>query len=410
MKGKYGTYIYWGITALCVIAISIFVGFIFYHFGTIKQGITKIIDILNPILYGALLAFLTAPVYNASYKGLKKAYGKLMKEQKYIHALSGMSATLLCVILVIAVLTAMVWTLIPQLVLSISDMIRTLPESLNRLYFKIVKLLADNPELEQIVRVNYNDFNRKFSSWAQTSFLPNINIYLMEFSSGIISVVRVFLSFLIGVIVMVYLLNIKTTLAAQGKKIVYALLPLKWANAFVEECRYVKLVFSQFIVGKIIDSIIIGIINYIMMNILALPYPFLISAVVGLTNIIPFFGPFVGAIPSAFIILLVSPIQCLQFLVWILILQQIDGNIIGPKILGQTTGLSSFWVLFSIILFGGLFGVAGMVIGVPTWAVFYRLVGNISKTLLKRRELSDQTKHYMDLERIDEESKEYINN
>lgn len=410
MKGKYGTYIYWGITALSVIAISIFVGFIFYHFGTIRQGIIKIIYILNPILYGALLAFLTAPVYNASYRGIKRLYGRVLKEQKHINTFSGMSATLICVILVLAVITAMVWTLIPQLVLSISDMISTLPESLNRFYFKIVKLLADNPDLEQIVRVNYSEFNRRFSTWAETSFLPNINTYLIEFSSGIISIVRVFFSFLIGVIVMVYLLNIKATLAAQGKKIVYALLPLRWANAFIEECRYVKLVFSQFIVGKIIDSIIIGIINYIVMSLLSLPYAFLISTIVGFTNVIPFFGPFIGAIPSAFIILLVSPIQCLQFLVWILILQQIDGNIIGPKILGQTTGLSSFWVLFSIILFGGLFGVAGMVIGVPTWAVFYRLVANISKMLLKRKELSAHTKDYMDLESIDEENKEYIKN
>ena len=189
----------------------------------------------------------------------------------------------------------------------------------------------------------------------------------------------------------------------------YAFLSLNAANRLISEVRYIKAVFSQFIVGKIIDSVIIGIINYIAMSIFKMPYALLISAIVGVTNVIPFFGPFIGAIPSAFIILLISPIQSLQFSVWILILQQIDGNIIGPKILGQTTGLSSFWILFSIILFGGLFGVLGMIIGVPTLAVVYRFLSGKTNEALIKKELPQDTMEYWNLEYINEKSKEFIN-
>ena len=145
------------------------------------------------------------------------------------------------------------------------------------------------------------------------------------------------------------------------------------------------------------------------MLVLSMPYALVISVIVGITNVIPFFGPFLGAIPSAFILLLVSPVQCLKFLVWILILQQLDGNVIGPRVLGQTTGLPSFWILFSILLFGGLFGVAGMIIAVPTWAVIYRWVSRYTNIYLEKKKLSIKTDDYVDLKHIDEESGNYYN-
>ena len=180
------------------------------------------------------------------------------------------------------------------------------------------------------------------------------------------------------------------------------------ANIVVEETRYIKRVFSQFIVGKIIDSLIIGIINYVFMSLIHMKYSLLISVVVGVTNVIPFFGPFIGAIPSIFILLLVSPIQALQFAIWILILQQIDGNIIGPKILGQTTGLPSFWILFSILLFGGIFGIVGMIIGVPTFAIVYRFLSRQSALALAKKDLSTESESYLNLNYIDKETKVYV--
>ena len=207
----------------------------------------------------------------------------------------------------------------------------------------------------------------------------------------------------------IFIYNIKTKLIAQMKKILYAFCPVEFVNGLIEEAIYVKTSFSQFIVGKIIDSIIIGILNYIAMLILSMPYALVISVIVGITNVIPFFGPFLGAIPSAFILLLVSPVQCLKFLVWILVLQQLDGNVIGPRVLGQTTGLPSFWILFSILLFGGLFGVVGMIIAVPTWAVIYRWVSRYTNIYLEKKKLSVKTDDYINLKRIDEESGKYEN-
>ena len=299
--------------------------------------------------------------------------------------------------------------LIPQLFKSVEDMIAAYPRNSQKFYNILDKLLTDNSDIASIVLNYYNEWSKNIEEFIKRVLLPNLSDYIKVFSSGIYSFIREVFNFLVGIMVMVYLLNIKTTLIAQLKKILYAFFPIEFVNGLIEETIYVKTSFSQFIVGKIIDSVIIGILNYIAMLILSMPYALVISVIVGITNVIPFFGPFLGAIPSAFILLLVSPVQCLKFLVWILILQQLDGNVIGPRVLGQTTGLPSFWILFSILLFGGLFGVAGMIIAVPTWAVIYRWVSRYTNIYLEKKKLSIKTDDYVDLKHIDEESGNYYN-
>ncbi len=407
--GRYAKYLYAGITAVSVIGISIIIYFIFREFSVVQSLISKLISILSPILYGAVMAFLMSPVYNKLYEKLSVLFKKIMTNKKTAVSLAKTISTVACILLVLLIVFSLIMMLIPQLIASIREMVNTTPKNLEKLYVAIEKAAKDNPNLESFILDNYYSVVKRFNSWLESSFLPNLNKYIWNFSTGIINIVKIIFSFLIGIMVMVYLLNIKTSLAAQGKKIAYAFLPLRAANRLISEVRYIKIVFSQFIVGKIIDSIIIGLVNYIAISILNMPYALLISAIVGVTNVIPFFGPFIGAIPSAFIILLVSPIQCLQFSVWILILQQVDGNIIGPKILGQTTGLSSFWILFSIILFGGLFGVVGMIIGVPTLAVIYKLLNRKTNEALSKKELSADTMDYWNLEYIKEEDKEFVN-
>ena len=207
---------------------------------------------------------------------------------------------------------------------------------------------------------------------------------------------------------MVYLLNMKEKLITQIKMILYGIFPLKIANKVLDEGRYVHKVFGGFIIGKLLDSLIIGVLCFVLLNFMRMPYVLIVSVIVGVTNVIPFFGPFIGAIPSAFLILLDSPVKCLWFLGFILLLQQFDGNILGPKILGDSTGLSSFWVLFSILLFGGLFGFVGMIIGVPTFAVFYKLLTEFVIWLLGKKKLSANIEKYENLNYIDEENKTYI--
>ena len=194
----------------------------------------------------------------------------------------------------------------------------------------------------------------------------------------------------------------------QAKKTVYAAMDIKRANAFIEDIRFVHRTFGGFISGKLLDSLIIGIICFVCLNWMKMPYVLLVSVIVGVTNVIPFFGPFIGAIPSAFLILLVSPMKCLYFLIFIVLLQQFDGNILGPKILGQSTGLPSFWVLFSILLFGGLFGFVGMIIAVPLFAVIYRLTATYVSSALRKKDLSARTEDYLSLDYIDEENRHYV--
>ena len=213
---------------------------------------------------------------------------------------------------------------------------------------------------------------------------------------------------LIGLIVMIYLLNIKESLSAQGKKFIYSVLPLKSANIVVAEFQFIKKAFSGFIIGKLIDSLIIGILCFILMNLFKLPYELLISVIIGVTNIIPFFGPFIGAIPSFIIIVLQNPVQGLYFLIFVIILQQVDGNIIGPKILGDSTGLSSFWVVFAILVFGGLWGFPGMLLGVPIMAVIYYIVSNVVTYSLKKRGIPATEIDYVNLDRIDKHTNQPV--
>ena len=199
---------------------------------------------------------------------------------------------------------------------------------------------------------------------------------------------------LIGGVSCIYILHERKKFATQGKMIIYSVFKRDTADKVMEEINYTDKMFSGFINGKIIDSIIIGILCFIITSICKIPYALLISVFVGVTNIIPFFGPFIGAIPSALIILMISPLKCLYFIIIIIALQQFDGNILGPKILGNSTGLSSFWVLFSITFFGGIWGFAGMILGVPLFAVFYDIVRKAVKKGLKKRNRMDMYEEY----------------
>ena len=231
--------------------------------------------------------------------------------------------------------------------------------------------------------------------WIRQSVLPNLTGVVSNVSALVISLFVLFKDLLIALIVSGYLLARKDIFSAQSKKIVYSIFSPKVGDLIVAETRNAYRILSGFINGKLLDSLIIGIIALVCCNLFRFPYPALVATIIGVTNIIPFFGPFIGAIPCALLILLVSPIQCIYFVIFILVLQQFDGNILGPKILGDSTGLASFWVLFSILLFGGLFGFAGMVLGVPVFAMFYSVVNRLVRLGLRKHGLPQDTDFYL---------------
>ena len=271
-----------------------------------------------------------------------------------------------------------------------------------------MKMFEDNPTIEQTIMPFYEQAATEFQNWLTTDLVPNMSKIIGELYHGPLKCGHRCQEHTDWRHCHGLFLNIKDTLSAQSKKIVYSLLKLKDANRLVSEVRFAHSVFGGFITGKLLDSLIIGIMCFFAMQFLKMPYVLLVSVIIGVTNVIPFFGPFIGAVPSAFLILLVSPMKCLYFLIFILVLQQFDGNILGPKILGDSTGLPSFWVLFSILLFGGLFGFVGMIIAVPLFAVIYRLTATYVSSALRKKDLSARTEDYLSLDYIDEENKHYV--
>lgn len=398
---RFRLYINWGLTALAVIACSVLFAFALSKVSDIFGVIGMIIKILMPIIYGGVLAYLMLPIYNFTYSLVCKKTVRLFKAQKIRNRIGKMAATLVSLLLLIFVVSGLFWMIIPQILDSILGFQDSLTVYINNLTLWLSKLLQDNPSLEQAIMPHFNEAVMKFQTWMTTDLVPSIYLIIDRVSTGVINIVTVVKNILIGLIVMIYFLNLKGTLCAQSKKIIYGLFQVKTANRIVNEIRFVHRVFGGFITGKLLDSLIIGILCFFGMRFLNMPYVLLISVIIGVTNVIPFFGPFFGAIPSAFLILLVSPLKCLYFLIFVLVLQQFDGNILGPKILGDSTGLPSFWVLFSILLFGGLFGFVGMIIAVPAFAVIYRLVSNYICRRLKRKNLSPRTDDYRLLDHID---------
>ena len=377
------------------------------------MGILRMVaGILAPITYGAVLAYLTAPVYNGAREFCERTLRPSTKSEKKLKRAGKVYGTITSLLLVCVVIFGLLRLLLPQIWESISGLNAALPTYIENLYMWIRKLLEDNPEFESMVLSNLTYVLTEFQDWGRGFFTRMdaewVGTFISSLSSGVMTAVTQVMNALIGLIVMVYLLNIKELLAGQGKKIIYSLFPVKIANDIVSEIRFVHKVFGGFIIGKLVDSLIIGILCFLCLSFMDMPYYLLISVIVGVTNVIPFFGPFIGAIPSAFLVLLVSPMKCLYFLIFILLLQQFDGNILGPKILGDSTGLPSFWVLFSILLFGGLFGFVGMIIGVPTCAVIFDLISKAVRKSLKAKNLSEETEDYLRLDHVDEESGKFI--
>ena len=405
---RFKNYIYWGTTALAVIALSVAFGFFLSRFELVSGALGKIASILMPIIYGAVLAYLMLPIYNKTRAYTTLKLSKAIKDQSIVDRLAKAAGTLVSLVVLVAIVAGLFRMIIPEIYNSIIRLQESIGEYINNLTMWMNKMFEDNQDFEKFVMPYYEQGVSEFQKWLTEKLVPNMSMIIGQLSTGLLSVVTVVKNILIGVIVMVYFLNIKDTLAAQSKKIVYSILKLKDANRIVSEVRFAHGIFGGFITGKLLDSLIIGIMCFFALQFMDMPYVLLISVIIGVTNVIPFFGPFIGAVPSAFLILMISPMKCLYFLIFILILQQFDGNILGPKILGDSTGLPSFWVLFSILLFGGLLGFVGMIIGVPAFAVIYRLVSTYVSNNLKKKDLSPRTEDYMELDHIDEEEKIYV--
>ena len=340
---------------------------------------------LRPVFFGIGIAYLMKSMCNVLYrlllKGISKRRTPLEKDEKLVH----IASIVLTYVVWFTIISLFLVLILPRIGEGLMALVTALPEFINNSLVSIARFLEENrffgEHSEQIIQF----ISESFNSWYAQELKPLLTSLAATMINGISGTFTLLLDLFIGFIVSAYLLNGRKKLAAQAKLTVHAAFEVSHANMIINEARFADRMFSGFFVGKLIDSSIVGVLCYLGMLALRLPYPLLIAVIVGITDIIPFFGPYIGAIPSALIILTVSPWQAVVFLLMAICLQQLDGNILCPKIVGNTTGLSAFWVLFAILLFGGLFGFVGMLIGVPVFAVIYDVIGKLIRHCLHKR-------------------------
>ena len=363
-------YLYGMLAGFGAISLSIIFFFLIYRFDGFGDAISTLTGILMPFIYGAVIAYLLKPVCNTIEAFLRRFIPEKMKG--LINALS-VTFTILFGLLLIYALCMMI---IPQLITSVTTLYYTAQANITKFMYwaNHLEFIEKNEQIMELLNSAYAALNTNLDTWIKNTLLPSMQNILSGAALGVLNVVVVLKNLIIGIIVAVYMLASRKRFVQQGKMVLYSVVKPRWASLITEEVKYADRMFGGFINGKILDSAIIGLLCYIGCLIFKFPSALLVSVIIGVTNVIPFFGPFIGAIPATLLILIQNPIKALWFVLFVLVLQQVDGNIIGPKILGNTTGLSSFWVLFAILLFGGLWGFAGMIVGVPLFAVIYNVI------------------------------------
>ena len=388
-------YFGWGITAFGVIACSILFFMLLQHGKSISGAIGTLISILSPIIWGMVITYLLWPLVKMFQRKLFEPLLQKIRPKKPVSkSLARGLSVVLAILVALVLIAALVWLIIPQLYTSIESIVLNSQQYYDTITGWINRFFENNPEVEEALLAATGKASDSLLDWAKTALLPSMGKIVTSLTTGIYAVLRGILDVLIGFVVACYVLSNMELFMAKSKMVLYSIFPLRSSKRILKAIRFTDTAFMSFISGKVIDSAIIGVICYICCTIMRMPYVVLVSVVVGVTNIIPVFGPFIGAVPTALIILLDSPMKCLIYVIFILVLQQIDGNIIGPKILGNTTGVSSFWVLFSILLFGGLWGLVGMVIAVPLFGVIYDIIRKLTARGLKRNRHEEMMQEY----------------
>lgn len=370
-------------SGFAVLALAILLFFCLFRLDSVKAGFARLLDILMPFIYGGVLAYLLKIPCGFLEKQLDRHLPTKIK--KFAPGLS-IVLSIFGFFLVLYLLLSMV---VPELVTSIAAVIETLPQAVEELSEWVKKTLEGDDVLRSYVQTAIDSINQKLQVWGKTDLIPALENMMSGFRSTVSSVVGTIMDMMIGMVVCIYLLNSRKLFARQGKAVLYSIFNTKWADRIYEEIIFTDKSFAGFFSGKILDSAIIGLLCYIFSLIFGFPNAMLVSVIVGVTNVIPYFGPYIGAVPSAFLILMEDPVKAVWFVVFIIILQQFDGNILGPRLLANSTGLSGFWVLFSITFFGGIFGFVGILTGVPLFAVIYDIIKKLVRYGLKKHQHTD---------------------
>ena len=395
----------WKRAAVCVVSACVIIAFYFCIQRSTGLGelISNAWRVIQPIVMGFIMAFLMNPIMMFFERHLYGFIRKHSKTDKKAFTVTRTIASLLSLAVLIGICVFIIAMVIPELISTITYLVNNIENQIAGVLdwcnvitkgkYEETLMNAKNSEIDKSISKAV-EFAQKYLNYDQDQLIAAIK-------SSVILIIKLIVNLIIGMFVSVYVLILKETFKGQAKKLIYGCMKAEHANVVLEICRKSNDIFYGFIIGKIIDSIIIGIICYICCLIMQMPYAVLVSVIVGVTNIIPVFGPYIGAVPTVIIIFLTEPMKGIYFLIFVLILQQFDGNWLGPKILGNSTGISSFWVVFAVVVGGGLFGVPGMIIGVPVLAIIYYLVGRYARYRLRLRDLPEDTESYVDLDHVD---------
>ncbi|MBQ3404197.1 MAG: AI-2E family transporter [Oscillospiraceae bacterium] len=396
-------YLYMGMTAFLVIIASITFFLIVSRWSDVMKILGVLIKALSPVIYGVVIAYLLNKIMVLSealvFKkvGTKLGKGNSKKAFKYTRIFSALTSEIIGWGLIVG----MVALVAPEVIASVETLINRMPGYYNTIVDWLNNLMWYTPDMEDTALGIINTISESLTNWLKTSLLPNMTTLIAGITSGIKGIAVVIFNFIMGGILSFYLLYRKEEFITKMKMMMYSIFRPKYANAIVREASFMHKAFGDFIAGKILDSLIIGIIAFIGLSILRMPYVTLISILIGITNVIPMFGPIIGAIPAALLVLVESPVKCLVFIVFAFLLQQFDGNILGPKILGGVSGMSGFWIMVAILFFGNLFSFAGMILGVPILSVILNILRRFKNRKLKAAGLPTDTDHFADIDRVD---------
>ena len=401
-QNKNEKYIKTGLTAFLVIAASIVFYYLIFHNKSFRTSLHEFVSILNPIFYGIVLAYILNPLMQPIENLINRVFRKNeWKTNRTVSLTIRFASAVAAFLILFFVIYGLVSLLIPQLSDSISSIIRNYPVYEANVIKWVNKTFGSEDASQTTATIlSYAD---KIYDWA-VGHMPEIDSIVSNVTAYIFGFVRLLLNIIIGIIIALYILLSKEMFAAKAKRFMYAFFPVKTVNRILHNLQFVDEKVGGFLIGKIIDSAIIGVLCYICMQLMKMPYTVLIAVIIGVTNIIPFFGPFIGAVPCAVLVFVVSPLKSLYFIIFILLLQQFDGNILGPKILGNSTGLSGFMVVISIVICNGLFGIGGTVFGVPLFAVLVGVIQAYIRKNIIKKDLPKDLVFYDDLAYIDEET------
>lgn len=364
---------------ILISGISIIIFALVFNISAVLKQLNWVVSLLTPFIVAFGISF----VLNRPYMFIKKKiFNKIFVKFKKSGSISNIFSILATYLLFFIVLALLISFFIPQLAASVTTLINNIPQyqqGLETLYQDIVEFLNLNAESDIVNSIVdfWSDITSKIGDFI-SKVLPHIFNITVNITTGITN-------FFLGLIISVYMLANKNTLITKIKKLFYAFIPTKYSGKLMETFRFTNKVFSSFIVGQLIDALIVGILCFIGMQLLDMPYALLISVIIAVTNVIPMFGPFIGAIPSTLIILMVDPVKAIWFIVFIVVLQQIDGNIIIPRIVSNSLGISGIMVIFALLVGGGLFGILGMIVGLPAFAVIYSIFKEIINNRLEKK-------------------------